>query len=337
MHWRGPGRSAIRLWLVALLALVAGACFEVDAQSQVGGDGAATSSIVIELDIGKLDALFGSFAESFGEEDGVEQPSLVEQFEADLDDVDEQLDELYEQRPDLRDKFSVSIELTDDDVVVVSMDARTETIEELEILYADLLSSSETGFMEIYDLDQELLDSLGGSSDDDTPGDVGFSAGLGDEGSVFSDLSIEMDGEFRFEATPVAAGTTGDEDLSFDLPGLEPEISISITAPGDVTETNGDADGRTVRWELGGSDTEPLLLVSRVDPSATAGSLGGGADDDNVLVLVLAVGALVALVVGGVAMMRNRNRNGDGPTDGPDVGTVAPAPPSGPPTAPPTT
>lgn len=340
MRSRTSGRLATRVGLLALLALVVGACIDIDADTTVGGDGAAATTIVFELDLGAIDDLLGGFAESFGEELGDEATAdeepegLVEQFESELGGIEDQLDQLYDERPDLRDRFAIRAELTDDDVLVMTVEARTETIEELELLYADLLSSSEEGVADIYDLDEDLLAELGGGdADGETSTDFGFTSGVGDDSAIFDSIEFDMDDEFRFEATPVAMTDGADEEL-FDLGGfgLEPEITITITAPGDVVDTNGEADGRTVTWTLDGTDDEPLRLVSEVDPSASAGSIGGADDDDgNVLALAIAAGVLAALAVGVVVLLRNRRGPGS-PTPATEVDTGAPdAPPSSPP------
>lgn len=319
MAWRS-WRSLGRLALLAAVALAAAGCFKADAQTSVGGDGAAVTSFVIELDLELFESLFGGFAESMGEDPDVEvpddQPSLTEQMTEDLDELDAQLDDLYERRPELRDRFAVDAAF-EDGTLTMRVDARTEDAEQLAVLYDSLLGSGSGGLGEIYGLeDEELFDEE--SSD--------FGTGPGS----FESFDVSMDDDrFVFEATPPAGGEVGDDlELDFEgFPGLTPEITITVNAPGDVVETNGDADGRTVTWELDGSESDPLRLVSEVDPSAEAGELGGGSDDDSFPVaLVVAVLVVVAGVAGVVVVLRRRGAGGRDGDPAPDGGPGSPAP-----------
>ncbi len=342
----------VRVAALAVLALAVGACFKVDASAVVGGDGSAATRLVIELDIGAFEDLFGGLAESFGEEfgdEGVEQPSMTEELEASMEGIDDELAELYEKYPQLEDRFQVSASL-EDDVFRTEMAALTDDVEDIGIFIDGVLGSGDGDFGEIFDIDEPLLDETG----DEVGGGTG----------VFSSVTTAFeDGEFVFSAETPNSGGSFDDDIEFDFggfPGLTPEIVLSITAPGDIIETNGETDGRTVTWELDGTESEGLLLRSEVDEGTSVDSLDavgdvGGGDDDGGFPIVLVL--VVLAVVGGGLFLFLRSRGGGGGSDdaaglsdaevrdavdqpAPTVPPGPPAPPgdsgpSGPPTAPP--
>ncbi|MDH4159878.1 MAG: hypothetical protein OEV62_06445, partial [Actinomycetota bacterium] len=130
------------------------------------------------------------------------------------------------------------------------------------------------------------------------------------------DLSISRDGD-RFVVTgnldmaqPDAAA--GEPDAS-QLLGTA-DISVSITFPGEVVETNGQVDGRTVTWEP---------QVGQANPITAVGMATGGPN----LGLWLGVGLVALLVVvAGVSLVVLRRRPAaTTPPEGPvDVDTVLP-------------
>jgi hypothetical protein len=107
------------------------------------------------------------------------------------------------------------------------------------------------------------------------------------------------------------AGTyevTGDLDLTELGPQAaelgEFDMSVSITFPGEVTEHNGELDGRTVTWTPVFGEANEIF--------ATAGDGRGGGLPTGLLVAIAVAG--VAALAGLVAFLARRNRSGGGDT-----------------------
>lgn len=97
----------------------------------------------------------------------------------------------------------------------------------------------------------------------------------------------------------------------------EIESMLSITFPGEVTDTNGTVEGNTVTWDLF-SQTEPL--------AATANATGGSSFP--VTLLLIGVGVLVVLIAVALGLVwLVRNQRSAAPSD-------MPPPPPPPPPAP---
>lgn len=83
----------------------------------------------------------------------------------------------------------------------------------------------------------------------------------------------------------------------------EPEARISVTLPGEITEANGEIDGRTVTWVMTGDESKELRATATLadgDAGATGGTQAqadASADDDG------SSTGVVAAVVGGVALL----------------------------------
>lgn len=301
-----------RALILVALTLVLGACFRTDASSTVGADGAAATHMRIDLDIGAIEAIFGGLADSFGEE-GQDQPGIREQLETSFEEFDEQLDDLYAENPGLRDRFRLQVSF-DDDILRTEIHAFTEEIEHLGDLYESVLGTGDTDLSEIFDVPPG---SLSGADDE-----------MGSGSGIFSEVTTGLDDEFRFHAETGGSGQLGGTgDLGGELfEGLEPEVVISITAPGEVRETNGEVDGRTVTWELDGTGSEDLELRSAVDDSVTVDGIdtiaATGADGDGFPVVPVAVVGVLVLAGLVAWVAKRRSRAGDGGTD-----DVASAPP----------
>jgi hypothetical protein len=164
------------------------------------------------------------------------------------------------------------------------------------------------------------------------------------EGSDPDQLSITREGDvFRVSGVlDLASGLTGTTGLT----GIDPseflqgaELQIRLTFPGEVTETNGEADGNTVTWvpEFG----------ERLELQATASAVGGGGDSNLTLWLIIG-GVVVVLAIVAAVVLSQRRRGGPtpamaGPAEAgmpaagapPATGVVEPPAPGVPPTAPP--
>jgi hypothetical protein len=103
------------------------------------------------------------------------------------------------------------------------------------------------------------------------------------------------------------AGVSG---ASGAIPGLDQalagaDIRISITFPGEVTDTNGEVDGNTVTWMP--------KIGQRLEIHATAGAIGSGSSSTSSIVLIglIALGVILVIVV--VAfVMKGRRKPGPG-------------------------
>ena len=326
-------RRALAL-VVAALAL--GACFKTSTTSVVAPDGSAATSVVIELDIARIEQLFGGFAEAFDDGSGDAVPGFEEEIRDSLDEVQDELDELYEQRPELRDRLVLDASI-EDGVLRTEIAAVTRDVAGLEAFLGSVLGSGDADLSEV--LGVEGVDELF----EDTEGELGGGTGF------FTDISVELDGdEFRFEATTPATG--GEEDLEFEFDlfaGFAPEVTVTITAPGEIRDTNGDVDGRTVTWTLDGTDAEPLQLTSAVgdgDPITSLDAIGAsssGGDDDGFPAALVVVGALVLAGIGiGAFLAIRRNSNPTAvdtapPATDAEVASFVPPPPASTPDGPP--
>lgn len=138
-----------------------------------------------------------------------------------------------------------------------------------------------------------------------------FNALMAEDGDEWT---IERDGDdYRFEANwtsedmSEAGGDDTDEAEGFDAEGMEQmfqmmmaqaEFDVTLTFPGEITDTNGDVDGNTVTWEV--DPTEPENEMYAV-------AEGGGFP----LVPVLAgVGGLSVVLILGLAAVLLLRRKG---------------------------
>ncbi len=75
-----------------------------------------------------------------------------------------------------------------------------------------------------------------------------------------------------------------------DMPsGMEPEVSVSVTFPGEVIEADGEIDGNTVRW------TGVEIFTAGGTATGYATGSGGGGGVSTVVWIILGVVALLAI------------------------------------------
>ncbi len=112
------------------------------------------------------------------------------------------------------------------------------------------------------------------------------------------------------EGDPAGMGDMGDLE---DMPaGMEPQVSIAVTFPGEVIEADGEIDGNTVTWTG--------LTAFASGGSATGHATGSGGGDNTVtwiilgVVILLALAALIFLLV-----KRGQNKSGAATPGAPDA------------------
>jgi hypothetical protein len=130
----------------------------------------------------------------------------------------------------------------------------------------------------------------------------------------------------------LAAGASGATGLS----GVDPEqflqgaeLRIVIAFPGEVTDTNGEADGNIVTWQP--------EVGERLELRATASAIDSGGGSSTVLLLIVGGAVVVAVIVLLVVISRRRGRPAVATVGGGEAPTAVVAPPSStpPPAAPP--
>ena len=131
------------------------------------------------------------------------------------------------------------------------------------------------------------------------------------EGDTFV---FEADGDFGGEEASEAQDT--DMDLGFEELFAEAELRIAVTFPGDVIESNGEIDGRTVVWTPEFGDQLTMHAVAQAeDDSILPGFLSNSSSSESgfgVTGVVLAVmgGLLVLLVIAlGLLLITRRKKS----------------------------
>src|SRR3546814_4456102 len=68
----------------------------------------------------------------------------------------------------------------------------------------------------------------------------------------------------------------------FDVYG-KPEMKVSLTFPGEITETNGEVTGTKVTWtrDLTATDQEPMTAIAKDSGGASGADGGGGTDGET--------------------------------------------------------
>jgi hypothetical protein len=150
--------------------------------------------------------------------------------------------------------------------------------------------------------------------------DMGMLA-AGPAGTTGQRFSLTRDGNlFHFNGTLDL--TTGLSNLPITLTpdvASSAQISVKLTFPGDVTETNGTKDGRSVTWTP--------KLGQKTDLTATANAASGSNSNSgggNTFAIFLVVGGLVALLLVGLVAWALARRGR--PTPPRDKTTSPPAP-----------
>ena len=127
---------------------------------------------------------------------------------------------------------------------------------------------------------------------------------------------FEVSGELDFElgGLPGGGGLPNIDEL---LASSEPELSIALTFPGEVTSANGSIDGCTVTWEP--SLTEPTSFEATADDS-------GGCTESIKWWAWILIGLGVLVVIGGiVAIVRTIKQEKSRPSSPPDGPATAAA------------
>jgi hypothetical protein len=115
------------------------------------------------------------------------------------------------------------------------------------------------------------------------------------------------------------AGVSG---ASGAIPGLDQalagaDIRISITFPGEVTDTNGVVDGTTVTWRP--------KIGERLEIHATASAIGSGSSSSSIVLIGLIALGVIAVIVVVMLVMKGRRS----PAPGADTAeSMTPMPPS---------
>lgn len=131
-------------------------------------------------------------------------------------------------------------------------------------------------------------------------------------------LSIVREGDtFKVSGVLDLSSATGASGATGSIPGVDQALAgagirISITFPGEVTDTNGTVDGRTVTWSP--------KIGDRLELRATASAIGSGSSSTSTILLIggIALGVIMVIVVIAKVMKR---RTGGGP--GADVAAGA--------------
>jgi len=120
------------------------------------------------------------------------------------------------------------------------------------------------------------------SSEGDTGGPSGWS------------LTHEGD-EYRFTGDmDLTEMATGEDDLDMSAFMEGAELRVAMTFPGEVTETNGEADGSTVVWEPEIGEKNDMTAVAQEGSGLSAGLVAAVAGGAVALLLVVAGSVLVA-------------------------------------------
>ncbi|NYG58590.1 hypothetical protein BJ980_001513 [Nocardioides daedukensis] len=139
-------------------------------------------------------------------------------------------------------------------------------------------------------------------------------------------------GSFDLSGQAGAGGVSDAEMKGFFAVYGKPEMKVSLTFPGEVTETNGEVDGTNVTWtrDLTATTQEPMTAIAKDSGGAVGPNGGGGADggtdgdgtdedesasaaDDSQAMVLAGTGAgalVVLLALIGLAMGVNRALRG---------------------------
>lgn len=151
----------------------------------------------------------------------------------------------------------------------------------------------------------------------------------GEESSDEFEL-VHEDGQYRFSGQLDMSDLTGEGSSEGagdeDLEGFEEmakmmlrdaEMKISVTFPGDIVETNGVVDGKTVSWDLMDTEEPVATLTAVAEEASTTEAVADKVSDATgmpVAALAAGAGVLVLLLVGGALVVRSNRRNAAGPS-----------------------
>lgn len=160
---------------------------------------------------------------------------------------------------------------------------------------------------------------------DDVPIDE-FNDMFQQDGGTFT---LARDGDsFVFEGTfDTGSGSGGTDSSDPAMPDMDAmmeqilssaSMAMSMTFPGEVTNTNGEVDGTTVTWDLAdlqdGGEVHATALAAdgagNID-SVDAAEAAGAGDDSGFPVLPVVVGVVAAIVIiGGIVILLRMNKKG---------------------------
>ncbi|QDB80428.1 hypothetical protein FHE66_00270 [Georgenia sp. 311] len=188
-------------------------------------------------------------------------------------------------------RLDMGLTINEDDTLDVSMEV------------ADLSGMATRDDLDCADLESEITDAPADveftvEEIEDEDGNLGcrmVATGAPIDSMTGDGMSIEKVDDtyvFTFEGDETGMDTGSMEDMPA---GMEPEVSISVTFPGEVIEADGEIDGNTVTW----SGIEAFTAGGSATGEATgSGSSAGGVDTWVWVVLgVVALGAIAALVI----------------------------------------
>lgn len=115
-----------------------------------------------------------------------------------------------------------------------------------------------------------------------------------------AEFAVERDGE-NYTVTglidPAADG-------NFAMMSKDSKVTLSLTFPGKVTDSNGDVDGKTVTWTATDGDPLEFTATGSAEHSAITGSLDSGW-------VIGGLGVLAVLIVLGAALAEQSRRKRD--------------------------
>lgn len=206
------------------------------------------------------------------------------------------------------------------------------TINENDTLDVSMEVGDLTGMASRDDMDcSELESELGDAPDEaefavedieDEDGNVGCrisATGAPIDSMTGEGMSIEKVDDtyvFSFDGDETGMGDTSSLE---DMPaGMEPQVAISVTFPGEVIEADGEIDGNTVTW----SGIEAFAAGGSATGEAT-GNGGGAGGVSTAVWIVLAVVALLAIAA--LIFLISRKKGGTSGAAAPYGGPVAPS------------
>lgn len=146
------------------------------------------------------------------------------------------------------------------------------------------------GKVEVSDYDEDGFIGSRASFDELTFAEVSQLSALGGTASARANLEMRRVGE--------RIAVQGRADLTT-MPVDRSDIRLAISFPGEVVETDGEADSGTVTWTFAPGEVSPLnASVVSTDPNAP-----------SVLGWSLLLVALVAVAAGGTVVLARRDRN----------------------------
>jgi hypothetical protein len=213
-------------------------------------------------------------------------------------------------------RLDMGLTIHEDDTLDVSMDV------------ADLTGQATREDMDCSSMESELGTAPEGADFavediEDEDGNVGCrisATGAPIDSMTGEGLSIEKVDDtyvFTFDGDDSSLGDTSSLE---DMPaGMEPQVSISVTFPGEVIEADGEIDGNTVTW----TGIEAFAAGGSATGEAT-GNGGGSGGVSTAVWVVLAVVALLAIAAL-IFLISRKNRGRSGGADAPYAGPVDPS------------